>query len=240
MLVWLTQLALFASPREIIPADLKHEPEYREVWSSKLEVTPFNCGRTVVLPAFEPECSTSIYSESQIDGRIRYRITYISAERNIWQAGGGFHYPAKAAAVKTSRIDADIPESTAQLLRKLWLEMLKSVSHGKDPEADAEVTPLDVPQFEWSIKQSFARVVRGRLNPYIQVRQRSRAFADLSNVTLPAYCKAAAGKRSSLVVEIEKRASELLIMAKATKSGFTGSPVPQQGRDETADGVHAD
>jgi hypothetical protein len=99
-------------------------PKYHELWSSLLEVTPYDCGRLIVLPAFDPETSISVYSIRDRAGRTNYRVTWIASDRNLWQQTNWRQPEQARKKVKPSRIDADIPATTALLLRKVWTNIL--------------------------------------------------------------------------------------------------------------------
>jgi hypothetical protein len=199
-----------AGARDLIPIDPSWEPTYRGVCKAKLERTPFDCGRTLVLPAFEFERSISIYSQRVPRAQPNYRVTYIWAETNIWQVSDGMHVPSRGQAVRTHRIDADIPEKTALLLRKVWRHTLSPIHGAYDPKKDREVIALDIAMFEWSLQRPGRPALGCRRNPDAAVTPRLRRLADLSNVTLPAYCKASSDRRAALIRQIEKQAKQLL------------------------------
>jgi hypothetical protein len=145
----------------LLIVDLKKEPNYRKVWTSKLQITPFDCGRLVVLPPFEPEMSISIYCRKTAEEQRSYHVTYIAPETNIWQASDGMRHPQRAQAVGTRRIDAEIPESTALLLRKLWLRMLTGIRHSAADIGRSEVVPMDAATLEWSLERRSDPPLRG-------------------------------------------------------------------------------
>ena len=196
--------------------DPNHLPEYRRIWSAKLEVTPFDCGRFVVLPAFEPESSVSIHSYLGRDGMTGYRVTYILAAKNMWQASDMIRYPEKARAIRTRRIDADIPGPAAKLLREVWLKLLRGV-HPNESTTPRDVIPIDTPYFEWSLQPPNGPPLRVEANFYIETTPLLKLFAHLSDVTLPAYCRAEPAKRPAIARQIEKEATALL------RSGRVGS-----------------
>jgi hypothetical protein len=197
---------------ELIPIDPNKFPEYRALWKSKLERTPFDCGRVVILPAFEFERSISIYSRSA-RGQREYRITYVwpETQTNLWEVSGGGQHPNKAKSIKTRQIDADVPKTTALLLQALWSRILKA-SEGplRSPGSNEEVVGLDTADFEWSMQQNGRPPLECRRNTRAKVTPRLRRLAEFSNVTLPAYCKRTPQGRAQMIPQIEKQAKRLL------------------------------
>jgi hypothetical protein len=210
------KLASFAAIRDpFLEVDLKQNPEYRKIYTSKLEQTPFDCGRFVSLPAFEPESSVSVYSYRSEDGVTKYRVTYILAMDNMWQASDGIHFPERAKAVKTRRIDADIPASTALLLKNVWLRIL-SGSHPTAATTPQEVIPIDTPTFEWWVQRAGASALAVQANWYIKVNPLLKRFADLPGVTLVSYCKADVRARSEIAHQVEAQSKTLMRMKAKT------------------------
>ena len=203
--------AAIASERDpFMQVDLSHP--YRRLWSPKLEVTRFDCGRFVVLPAFEPGYSVSIYSNRDSGAEANYRITYVSLKENLWQVSDGLRDTKKATDVKTSRIDADIPRSTAKLLGRVWLRILGR----KHPQQSAAPSDgyilLDSPYMEWSLQRANAFPMRAQANFYIRASPSLKLLADLSDVVLPKYIKASSRQRPAIIREIEDKAKKLLEM----------------------------
>ena len=208
-LVFLGSASGRATRDPFLSVDLNHFPEYRRIWTAKLEVTPFDCGRFVVLPAFEQESSVSVYSYARKGGTPGYRVTYILAANNMWQASDGVRYPEKANAIRTRRIDADIPESTAQLLRKVWLHILQGV-HPSTSTTPRDWIPIDPPHFEWSLQRPNTPALRVEANFYIKATPVAKLFEDLSDVTLTTYCTAKPSERPAIARQIAKQAKDLL------------------------------
>ncbi len=189
--------------------DLDKFADYRRIWAAKLEVTAFDCGRFVSLPPFDPESSVSMYSYKSDSGLRKYRITYILAADNMWQASDGVKYPEKAKSIRTTRVDLDMPESTALLLRNVWLRILQG-DHPTESTTPRDRIPIDSPHFEWSLQRSNAPTLRVQDNFYVHPTPVAKLLEDLSDVTLPAYCKAEPSKRPTIVRQIEAQASALL------------------------------
>lgn len=189
--------------------DLNENPKYRRILSTKLEVTPFDCGRFVVRPAFDPECSVSVYSYAREGGTRGYRMTYVLASDNIWQASDGGRYLRKAAAVKIQRFDAELQKETAELLQSVWLRLLRGV-HPSASETPQDWILIDPPVFEWSLQRLNGPPLRVQANLYIKGILMQKLFADLSDITLRSYCMAEPTKRPAIAREIAKQAKALL------------------------------
>lgn len=97
--------------------------KYQALLRAKLGITPFDCGRVLNEPSFEPESVVSVYSPVQ-GGQQRYHVTLVTAKANIWQETESMHHVDKAAAVNIERIDAEIPQGVAEHIRQVWLQML--------------------------------------------------------------------------------------------------------------------
>src|SRR5262249_49089483 len=70
----------------LFEVDLAEFPTYRALCLGRLGRTPFNYARMIVQPAFAPEYSVSAYSRSNGRGHVRYVVTYVGLDRNLWQA----------------------------------------------------------------------------------------------------------------------------------------------------------
>src|ERR1041384_6803384 len=106
--------------------DLKKDQSYRHILDDKLNLTPFNCGRSVVMPPFEGEGTTSVYSLGKGGKRVFY-VTNVSASENLWQKTDACHLPARAKQVTVSRFDAEIPQHAAELIKEMSLRMLQGL-----------------------------------------------------------------------------------------------------------------
>jgi len=92
-------------------------PAYRLFVRKKLGLTPFNCGRITVIPDLGPESSISVYSRNG-----RYFVTEVVAEgQGFWQNWD--HH----SRLKVSRIDAEIPPTTARLFKHMILRLLSDI-----------------------------------------------------------------------------------------------------------------
>ncbi len=184
-------------------------PQYQQLWSSLLEVTPYDCGRLVVLPAFEPEASISIYCvRGGTSGKTNFRVTWISTDKNLWQKTTWRRPEQAMKNVKVRRIDADIPAETALLLRNVWTEMLGSVRHGLESQ-HKDYLVLDSTRFIWSIQRSSGPPLRAELNRYIEITPEMASFAHLTEALLTKYCHAPSSQRTAILKEIGREAKRL-------------------------------
>lgn len=186
-------------------------PQYHRLWSSLLEVTPYDCGRLVVLPAFKPETSISIYGVREGAGGTNYLITWISADKNLWQKTNWRQPEQARKRVNLRRIDADIPVGIALLLRKVWTDMLSNVRHGSGSQEE-DYLVLDSADFLWSIQRPSGRPLRAELNLHIEISPKMTLFAHLTEVLLTKYCHAPSNERDAIAKEIEREAKKLLQM----------------------------
>ena len=125
--VGITALSNAAAPsgrNRLFEVDLTEFPRYRLIWLNKLGLTPFDCGRMMVEPAFAPEHSVSVYSRPSNGRSRKYFVTYATVDRNLWQPTDIGRHPRRAEATKVSRVDCEIPASAADLVRQAWIQML--------------------------------------------------------------------------------------------------------------------
>ena len=212
------------------PPYLREHPNYRKVLISKLGVTPFDCGRLLALPFPGGEGSQSVYSKSS-NGRRVYYVTRISSEKNLWDLTDGGRHPEMARSVKTQRIDAEIPQKTAELLRQVWLGMLEGPQKPRPTPPPNHVVLVDASFFEFSIERTDGPSLVGVLNisagyagrerttapalPRAQIApgfgDRLRMLVDVSEAVYQ-YCVAEPAKRSAIARKIDQKATRLLEM----------------------------
>src|SRR5437016_531560 len=89
----------------LIPPDPLFD-KYQNLLTSKLNTSPFNCGRVTVQPAFEGEWSVSIYCLSAKSGAAECHVAYAAAERNLWQVTNALQHVERARSVNIYRADA--------------------------------------------------------------------------------------------------------------------------------------
>jgi hypothetical protein len=193
----------------LLPVEPERNPKYWKILMSKIGVAPFNCGRAIILPAFEPEGATSVYGLSK-NGRTSYYVTDVSARKNVWQQTDGARFPEKGQLVGVERRDAEISAHTALLVREVWMRMLSGPQTPKPTPPQREVVTLDATTVEFSLELPNRPPLRGELvlsEPYRG--KKTEQLVDLWN-RLFEYCKAAPHKRSAIADDIERRATQLL------------------------------
>lgn len=197
----------------LVAADLNKCRNYRKILVSKLGITPFDCGRAFLMPPFDPEASCSVYRTSKNGQRI-YCVTCISVRQNLWQRTDAAHYPARAKNIKAERLDAEIPERTAHLVREVWLRMLQEPSVSRSIASPTRVVLLDTTDAEFSLERSNAAPLYATLNFSLSFPgKKTKQLVGIWN-TLFEYCKVPAEKRSEIASRIEWQASQLLAQLK--------------------------
>lgn len=99
------------------------DPAYERLCQEKLFVTPAEVARYFFVPAFkDPETAVSVYRSPQKAGSLpgNYWVTVTRPTRRLPDNGA-----SDSKAIKVERRDAPIPESTAQAIHRVWLEMLQ-------------------------------------------------------------------------------------------------------------------
>jgi len=194
----------------LVPVNLNENRAYRTILLSKLSPTPFDCGRAILLPPFEPEASISIYSTWR-NGRLAYGVTYISAEGNLWQRTDAGRQPSLAKAVHVRRLDANMPERTGILLRQVWLQNLRG-PHGPRPIPRPKTAiVLDATTEEFSIQMPTGKVLYGDLDFSLSFPgKKTKKLVDMTNA-LYDYCKAPESDRPAMAAGIERQAKRLLL-----------------------------
>ena len=199
------------------PAYLSEHPNYRKVLISKLGVTPFDCGRLLALPFPGGEASQSVYSKSS-NGRRVYYVTRISSEKNLWDLTDGGRHPEMARSVKTQRIDAEIPQNTAELLRQVWLGMLEGSQKPRPTPPPNHAILVDASFFEFSIQRTDRPPLVGVLNI-------SAGYAGKERTTAPALPRAdrnvpGYGDRLRLLVEVSEAVYQYCVAEPAERSAI--------------------
>jgi hypothetical protein len=195
----------------LVPVDT-HFQKYRLLLASKIGTSPFNCGRVIITPAFEGESSLSVQCERFSGGQPKCYATYVSANDNLWQRTNGVQKQEKARLIGTKRIDAEMSETTAELIKQVWLRMLGQVQVHDNKKDKWRAVPIDGTGFEFSI--SHPRL-SGELDLFAP--DRGSKLTELMSISqeLVDYCNAKPGKRRALADRIEREARHLL----NTKSG---------------------
>lgn len=183
---------------------------YRQILTSHLAGTPFDRGRVIVCPAFEPEYSISIYNSGGSTARATYRVTYLSAKESIWGLTNGGNDLSQTKKIKVRRMDADIPESTAALLKQVWARMLGHAHGQAPPTGEWGRIPFDSTSVEWYLQMPNGGASSAELNNYFPIGRNTQSFVKLTTETLLRYCKADAKERDAIARTIETSARKLL------------------------------
>jgi hypothetical protein len=163
----------------------------------------------MLLPPFDPESTTSVYSVST-NGRPTYYVTDISAAANLWQRTDGVRYPTRAKDIKVKRLDAQIPKRTAQLIKEVWLQVLKGPNGPRPIQPPPRVIALDVTHAEFSLARPDAAPLRGDLDFSLSFPgRRTKQLVDILN-RLYDYCKAGPSERPAIAEKIDRQATHLL------------------------------
>lgn len=213
------------------PTYLHEHPEYLRLLIAKLCVTPFDCGRLIALSFPGGEGSQSVYSKSSNRGQTYY-VTRISLEKNLWDITSGGRRPEMARSIKAKRIDAEIPQKTAWLLRQCWIGMLEGAQKPRPTPPPNQAVLVDASFFEFSIERAEGPPLVGALNisagyggkkktrgPVLPRASRNvpgygdrlRLLVELSDAVYR-YCIAKSADRSEIANEIDRKAAQLLDM----------------------------
>src|SRR5439155_8709440 len=107
---------------------------YRALWQKKLLVTPGNVARFAHIPGFAtPETVVCVNQRTgKSNGSVGgYWVTRTEASSSLWNCieTGDEKFTKRritdCRSVRVRRCDAPLPDSTAVIVRKLWLTMLR-------------------------------------------------------------------------------------------------------------------
>ncbi len=176
---------------------------YQDFLTAKLGITPFDCGRVVDEPSFEPESIISVYSQMQ-NGRHAFYVTSVKAAANLWQRSKSMRAIAQAQAVDIKRVDAEIPQTVAEHIRQVWLRMVRERHPWERPRLEFELGGY----LRFSIQQLDGPPLEAEL--WLPPRgPKTRALVKISDA-LWEYCKAAPANRPAIANEIDREATRLL------------------------------
>jgi hypothetical protein len=198
-------------PDHLLPVDLNEFQKYRAIAAEKMCPTPFDCGRMIVTPAFiKPEQSVSVYSRRTDDGkRSRYYVAYLEAKENIWDASDGGRLRGRAKNIKVRRVDAEIAETTAQLVKQVWIGMLSGPQSPRKWPLSPEFLYQDATHAEFSIRLANKKLYGETPLILSDLGKKTRKLVELAD-TLADYCKLEASNRPRIAVKIERQATHLL------------------------------
>lgn len=173
----------------LFQVDLAQFPKYRTLSMAKLSPTPFNYARMMVEPAFAPEYSVSVYSQPLRPDRVRYVVTYIVADQNLWQATDIARQPQRAKSVKTRRTDCEISKHTAEKVKQAWIAMLSGDQHPKPMRKEDVGRTTDATIAEFSIQLSQGETPYGKVALELVEGRKTRGLLEVANALIE-YCKA--------------------------------------------------
>jgi hypothetical protein len=185
-------------------------PKYRALWLSKLGPTAFDYGRMMAEPASAPEYSVSVYSQQLQAGQVKYFVTYIIADRSLWDSSDVGKRPEDGESAKTRRIDCQIPREIAEKVKQVWLGMLSGKQRPTSLSAE-EAAPStgEGTIAEFSIQRSGGETLYGEIDADFPPGWKTRTLLDIAN-DLIAYCKATPADRPAITSKIDQQATALL------------------------------
>jgi hypothetical protein len=212
ILVGAAQLSATALPDRLMPLE-PGEAKYRALLRQKLCLTPFDCGRIIVMPPFQKsEITVSIYSRRSAAGATEYYATSVEAADNLRDWSDAGRVPSRAKRLKVRRIDAPIPAKTAQLLGDVWTRMLAHTQSPAEPRA-LDLSYMDATMLEFCMGTQ-ARARCGELDWVPTLPKKTHLLSDFA-VTLPDYCAARADARPALAKRLDQQATALLNLLKS-------------------------
>lgn len=196
----------------LLRANLTLTSRYRPV-AEKLGVTPFNCGRVIYLHPFSGEESVSVYSRTSQDATVRYQITYLKADQNLYHLTDEGRTPSAVNRARVTRIDAGVPESTAKLIRRVWMRTLRQARGTYPPPRDQwEAVPADSTQLEFSLQTETTTTQFGLLNTFLATQRPKVEKLLRISKSLISYSQGSAQERQGIAREIDNQANELLAL----------------------------
>lgn len=153
----------------------------------------------------------SVYSARSPDATIRYKITYIQSDRNLYHLSAEGRAPSAVNGARIKRVDAELPEKTAKLVKQVWLRLLRDARGTYPPARDQwEAVPTDLTQVEFSVQGETANAEFGLLNLFLATqRSKVEKLLHIGN-DFVSYCKVSPEKRLRIAANINKEANELL------------------------------
>lgn len=185
------------------PTNTREYQSYRKLIHDRLEITPADCGRAVLLPPFKAEGSTSVYKRSS-DGK--YFVTDLQASRSLWDASDGGHNLQATSDVRVIRRDAEMPKETALLVQRVWII---AISKAKPLRRSPNVVATDATFAEFSVDNR-GKTLRASLDFSLSYPGRMTGrLVDIWN-KLYEYSRASKLKRKTLLDEIDAECSRFI------------------------------
>jgi hypothetical protein len=184
---------------------------YRKLWQEKLLVTPGELARYVYLPApGNTEQAVSVYQRTTgtPSSPARYWVTVTEASGALWDCipSGSEKMTGRKVvdpnSISIQRCDAQLPESTALAVHKVWLKVLLDVQ-----QQSSDAMSLDGSTEIFSATNQDGKELQGQIP--VEPKQNMTALLDLANL-LADYCHVESTKQPEAAAKIEKGASDLL------------------------------
>jgi hypothetical protein len=181
-----TGISSAATNDHLVPQS-KAFAEYRQFVRSRLEVTPFDCGRIVLIPDLGSEAAVSVYTSSN-----HFYVTEtVASGHGFWQARDTHE------RVKVQRLDREMKRELALSIRHAIAALLSDV------RADPASRTLggDIRLFEVSL-QTPQGILRGD-SPREAPGPRTKALEELCQALID-YCEAPLNKRKGIDERISR------------------------------------
>src|SRR6516165_4963830 len=137
--------------------------EYRQFVRSRLDITPFDCGRIVLIPDLGPEAAVSVYTSAN-----HFYVTETAASgHGFWQARDTHE------RVKVKRLDREMTSEVALSIRHGIAALLSDVR----PDPASRILGGDIHLFEVSL-QTRHGILRGD-SPREAPGPRTKALEEL-------------------------------------------------------------
>jgi hypothetical protein len=197
----------------LLPADwsIPIDNAYRKLLESRLALTPFDYGRAIAEPSLGLESCISVFSRASA-GHRTYWVTLTRPTSSLWQATAGVNqlHPKRAANIKTNRIEAQIRESTAELIKQAWVRMLKDIHRRhKTPPPRDNMRVIVGGAIEYSLQCPGDATLYGTLPGLPTCGSSAQALANLSD-SLIEYCNAKPSAREAIASRVEREAKRIV------------------------------
>jgi hypothetical protein len=194
-------------PDRLMPLD-PEESKYRAVLHQKLCLTPFDCGRIIVMPPFrKSEISVSVYSRRAASGKTEYYATSLEATDNLRDSTNAGRSPAEANKLKVRRIDVRIPAKTAGTIKEVWKRMISAAQRPRG-EITYDMSYGDPTMLEFCISSERSQIC-GDAEWVPTLPERTHKLSEFA-VLLPEYCRAHGSKRAAVARNLDRQATALL------------------------------
>ena len=204
----------------LVPVVLNAEKDFRALLEKETLIVAEPCARMLKRPsaASEGESGVSVYATQKGTSGSHFRVTLTNAARNMWYATATNNPDPSKASVSVKRVDADIPDSTASAIFRVWNETLLR-THAYEYKGEfRQPSVSDV--FEFSLIQPKAKPLYGE-TPFPGSNDQQPTVASLVKLgqRLCDYCDASPSDRPAMRKEIEVQANRLLKLLHDARRG---------------------